>query len=102
LNLSTASNNHNSKSEDYSLIVLFSSLESCLLISCFDLVSLYICIELQSFGCVPSEVCVNEVYLSLIIAIYLFILSDIFGLNCHKLRYPSWVITSEIVNNHSE
>nr|QXM15419.1 NADH dehydrogenase subunit 2 [Leucoagaricus naucinus] len=39
-----------SKSEDYSLIVLFSTLGSCLLISCFDLVSLYISIELQSFG----------------------------------------------------
>lgn len=38
------------KSQDYSLIVLFSSLGSCLLISCFDLVSLYISIELQSFG----------------------------------------------------
>lgn len=102
LSLSTASNNHNSKSEDYSLIVLFSSLGSCLLISCFDLVSLYICIELQSFGCAPSEACVDEVYLSLIIAIYLFILSDIFGLNCHKLRYPPRVIASEVVNNHSE
>ncbi|KXN93385.1 NADH-ubiquinone oxidoreductase chain 2 [Leucoagaricus sp. SymC.cos] len=38
------------KSQDYSLIVLFSSLGSCLLISCFDLISLYISIELQSFG----------------------------------------------------
>jgi NADH-ubiquinone oxidoreductase chain 2 len=35
---------------DYSLIVLFSSLGSCLLISSFDLISLYISIELQSFG----------------------------------------------------
>nr|YP_009710808.1 NADH dehydrogenase subunit 2 [Macrolepiota fuliginosa]QFZ98757.1 NADH dehydrogenase subunit 2 [Macrolepiota fuliginosa] len=39
-----------SKSKDYSLIVLFSSLGSCLLISSFDLISLYISIELQSFG----------------------------------------------------
>jgi NADH-ubiquinone oxidoreductase chain 2 len=37
-------------SKDYSLIVLFSSLGSCLLISSFDLISLYISIELQSFG----------------------------------------------------
>ena len=37
-------------SQDYSLIVLFSSLGSCLLISSFDLISLYISIELQSFG----------------------------------------------------
>src|SRR5882762_5574810 len=39
-----------SKSADYSLIVLFSSLGSSLLISSFDLISLYISIELQSFG----------------------------------------------------
>jgi NADH-ubiquinone oxidoreductase chain 2 len=38
------------KADDYSLIVLFSSLGSCLLVSCFDLISLYISIELQSFG----------------------------------------------------
>lgn len=37
-------------STDYSLIVLFSSLGSCLLISSYDLISLYISIELQSFG----------------------------------------------------
>ena len=37
-------------SKDYSLIVLFSSLGSCLLISSFDLISVYISIELQSFG----------------------------------------------------
>jgi NADH-ubiquinone oxidoreductase chain 2 len=38
------------KSLDYSLIVLFSTLGSCLLISCSDLISLYLSIELQSFG----------------------------------------------------
>jgi NADH-ubiquinone oxidoreductase chain 2 len=38
------------RSRDYSLIVLFSSLGSCLLISSYDLISLYISIELQSFG----------------------------------------------------
>jgi NADH-ubiquinone oxidoreductase chain 2 len=43
-------NNFIAKSEDYSLIILFSTLGSCLLISCFDLISLYISIELQSFG----------------------------------------------------
>lgn len=36
--------------QDYSLIILFSSLGSCLLVSSFDLISLYISIELQSFG----------------------------------------------------
>nr|YP_010160565.1 NADH dehydrogenase subunit 2 [Gymnopilus junonius]QRH17751.1 NADH dehydrogenase subunit 2 [Gymnopilus junonius] len=37
-------------STDYSLIVLFSSLGSALLISSYDLISLYLSIELQSFG----------------------------------------------------
>ena len=36
--------------KDYSLIVLFSTLGSCLLISSSDLISLYLSIELQSFG----------------------------------------------------
>src|SRR5687767_14242461 len=35
---------------DYSLIVLFSTLGSSLLISCSDLISMYLSIELQSFG----------------------------------------------------
>lgn len=38
------------ESSDYSLIILFTTLGSCLLISSFDLLSLYISIELQSFG----------------------------------------------------
>uniref|UniRef100_UPI0030E11C0B NADH dehydrogenase subunit 2 n=1 Tax=Squamanita imbachii TaxID=2976389 RepID=UPI0030E11C0B len=37
-------------STDYSIIVLFSTLGSCLLISTNDLISLYLSIELQSFG----------------------------------------------------
>ena len=65
LSLSTASNNHNSKSEDFSLIILFSSLESSLIISCFNLVSLYICIKLQSFGCVCWTRHVQKRYLEL-------------------------------------
>jgi NADH-ubiquinone oxidoreductase chain 2 len=35
---------------DYSLVVLFSSLGSSLLISSYDLISIYLSIELQSFG----------------------------------------------------
>lgn len=52
LGLATANNitKYSSHGLDYSLIVLFSSLGSCLLISSFDLISLYISIELQSFG----------------------------------------------------
>src|SRR5258705_5534281 len=41
---------NNNYSTDYSLIVLFSTLGSCLLISCSDLISMYLSIELQSFG----------------------------------------------------
>jgi NADH-ubiquinone oxidoreductase chain 2 len=37
-------------STDYSIIVLFSTLGSCLLLSCSDLISMYLSIELQSFG----------------------------------------------------
>jgi NADH-ubiquinone oxidoreductase chain 2 len=43
-------NKGDSYSTDYSLIVLFSSLGSALLISSYDLISLYLSIELQSFG----------------------------------------------------
>ena len=52
-----------SYSTDYSIIVLFSILGSSLLISSFDLISLYLSIELQSFGCAPSEAYVEEVIL---------------------------------------
>lgn len=37
-------------SVDYSIIILFSTLGSSLLVSSFDLISLYLSIELQSFG----------------------------------------------------
>jgi hypothetical protein len=50
-----------SYSTDYSIIVLFSILGSSLLISSFDLISLYLSIELQSFGCAPGEAYVEEV-----------------------------------------
>lgn len=47
---SRSSNKGDSYSTDYSIIVLFSSLGSALLISSYDLISLYLSIELQSFG----------------------------------------------------
>jgi NADH-ubiquinone oxidoreductase chain 2 len=50
-----------SYSTDYSIIVLFSILGSSLLISSFDLISVYLSIELQSFGCAPGEAFVEEV-----------------------------------------
>jgi NADH-ubiquinone oxidoreductase chain 2 len=50
-----------SYSTDYSIIVLFSVLGSSLLISSFDLISVYLSIELQSFGCAPGDAFVEEV-----------------------------------------
>jgi NADH-ubiquinone oxidoreductase chain 2 len=53
-NASTASipngNRENNNMTDYSLIILFSILGSSLLITSFDLISIYLSIELQSFG----------------------------------------------------
>jgi len=43
-------NNYTLLNKDYSLIVLFSTLGSCLLVSSSDLISMYLSIELQSFG----------------------------------------------------
>src|SRR5882762_9318900 len=50
-----------SYSTDYSIIVLFSILGSSLLISSFDFISVYLSIELQSFGCAPGDAFVEEV-----------------------------------------
>jgi NADH-ubiquinone oxidoreductase chain 2 len=50
-----------SYSTDYSIIVLFSILGSSLLISSFDLISVYLSIELQSFGCAPGDAFLEEV-----------------------------------------
>jgi NADH-ubiquinone oxidoreductase chain 2 len=51
INLKTAlSNSSPFGGSDYSLVVLFSSLGSSLLISSYDLISVYLSIELQSFG----------------------------------------------------
>lgn len=35
---------------EYSLLILFTTMGSCFLVSCSDLLSLYLCIELQSFA----------------------------------------------------
>lgn len=47
-----------SESKDFSLIALFSTLGGSLLLSSGDLLSMYLSIELQSFGCAPYEACV--------------------------------------------
>lgn len=43
-------NKNNNWAIDYSIIILFSTLGSSLLLSSFDLISIYLSIELQSFG----------------------------------------------------
>ena len=68
-----------SYSTDYSIIVLFSILGSSLLISSFDLISVYLSIELQSFGCAPGEASVEEVCNLIIISLISYTLSGIFG-----------------------
>lgn len=44
---------------EYPLIILFVLIGAVLLISSGDLVSMFLAIELQSYGCAPSEACVN-------------------------------------------
>ena len=85
-----------SYSTDYSIIVLFSILGSSLLISSFDLISVYLSIELQSFGCAPGEAYVEEV--CNLINLISYTLSGIFG--------PLWgylprLIALELSNNDS-
>lgn len=49
-NIETRKTSYTLLNKDYSLIVLFSTLGSCLLVSSSDLISMYLSIELQSFG----------------------------------------------------
>jgi NADH-ubiquinone oxidoreductase chain 2 len=48
--ISKDKNNEVNYLSEYSLVVLFSTLGTTLLVSCYDLISLYLSIELQSFG----------------------------------------------------
>ena len=52
LSVLNARNNNSNKNyaSEYSIVVLFSTLGACLLISSTDLISMYLSIELQSFG----------------------------------------------------
>jgi hypothetical protein len=56
---------------EYPLILLFIITGAIFLVSTSDLVSIFLSIELQSYGRAPGEACTAEV---------LIILSDIFGL----------------------
>jgi len=80
---------------EYPLIILFILLGATLLISSSDLVSMFLAIELQSYGCAPGEACVAEILRQCIIVL---VLSGIFGLLFYR-RYLPRVITGRIANN---
>ena len=81
---------------EYTLVYLFVVIGSVLLISSNDLISLFLSIELQSYGCAPGEVYTAEILIQVTIRL---ILSDIFGLSILFGRYLPRVITSSKANN---
>lgn len=83
---------------EYPLLLLFVISGAIFLMSTNDLVSIFLAIELQSYGCAPREACVNEVWLYIINIVY--ILSSIFGSPIIG-GYSPRVITAEIANNDS-
>ena len=62
---------------EYPLILLFVISGAVFLMSTNDLVSIFLSIELQSYGCAPGEACIEEVIF--IITKILYSLSGIFG-----------------------
>lgn len=80
---------------EYPLILLFIVSGAIFLISTSDLVSIFLSIELQSYGCAPGEAYAGEI---LNVFCNTSILSDIFGLLCYR-RYSPRVITIGNANN---
>ena len=79
------------------LILLFIVSGALFLMSSHDLVSIFLSIELQSYGCAPNEVYVaEEPYMCNITHIQ--ILSDMFD-PLQTERYLPWVITERYANN---
>lgn len=60
-----------------------------------DLVSIFLAIELQSYGCAPGEAYTAEILFWITLRV---ILSDIFGLSSNE-RYLPRVITLSVANN---
>lgn len=81
---------------EYPLILLFIISGAVFLMSTNDFISIFLSIELQSYGCAPGEVYIAEVIISIIIGL---LLSDIFGLSILFERYLPRVITLNIANN---
>lgn len=75
---------------EYPLIILFIISGAIFLISTNDLISIFLAIELQSYGCAPSEACVEEVLL------FIITLSGIIG---PSLGYLPRVIVGVYANN---
>lgn len=83
------------KITEYPLILLFVVSGAIFLMSTNDLVSIFLSIELQSYGCAPGEAYIAEV---LILVNTSILLSDIFGLPTSG-RYLPRVITLSNANN---
>jgi group II intron reverse transcriptase/maturase len=79
---------------EYPLILLFVVSGAIFLMSTNDLVSIFLSIELQSYGCAPGEAYTAEVIAQLIVGL---ILLGIFGLSFTE-RYLPRVITSSKTN----
>ena len=77
------------------LILLFVVSGAIFLMSTNDLVSIFLSIELQSYGCAPGEAYTAEVTTLIILRL---VLSDIFGLSYIE-RYLPRVITLSDANN---
>ena len=77
------------------LILLFVVSGAIFLMSTNDLVSIFLSIELQSYGCAPGEAYTAEVTTLIILRL---VLSDIFGLSYIE-RYLPRVITLSAANN---
>lgn len=79
---------------EYPLILLFIISGAVFLMSTNDFISVFLSIELQSYGCAPGEVYVAEI----LVRNTMLILSNIFGLPTNG-RYSPRVITSRKTNN---
>lgn len=79
---------------EYPLILLFIIIGAVFLMSTNDFISVFLSIELQSYGCAPGEVYVAEI----LVSNTTLISSNIFGLPING-RYSPRVITSRKTNN---
>lgn len=77
---------------EYPLVILFILIGATFLMSSSDLVSMFIAIELQSYGCAPSEACVIERTLIFIVP-YLITLVVLLNIISHRMSPRILLIT---------